>query len=152
MMRSIITTFVTLGLGGVASAQMSSAGLSDNDKAAWQEAQDDGLEPPRDLEDLAYCAVIWDDWKTDLAKSGKGSSMPEYLDMNSAKTHAWAYEQVYEMTQKQEFPEWTGTAQSFGPFITAVSEVGDAKKDYRDEYFWGLSWCYRDDLFQKSRA
>ncbi len=152
MKRIILTTAIALGIGWPATAQMSSGGLNDTDKAAWKEAQEDGLDSPRDLEDLAYCAVIWEDWRADLEKSGKGSTMPEYLDMNSAKTHAWAYDEVYSMTQKQEFPEWTGTAESFGPFITAVSEVSDAKKDYRDEYFWGLSWCYREDLFQKSRA
>ena len=151
-MRPILTIFLTLGLGGLASAQMSAAGLSEADKAAWQEAQDDGLDAPSDLEDLAYCAVIWEDWKTDLEKSDQTSAMPDYLDLKSAKTHAWAYDQVYNMTQKQEFPEWTGTAESFGPFLTAVSEVSDAKTKYRDEYFWGLSWCYRDDLFEKSRA
>ena len=151
-MRVIFITAFILGLSIEATAQMSADGLSDNDKAAWQEAQDDGLDAPRNLDDLAYCAVIWEDWRADLQKSGKGSTMPEYLDMSSAKTHAWAYSEIYEMTQDQEFPEWPGTAQTFGPYLTAVSDVSDEKKDYRSEYFWGLSWCYRDDLFEKSRA
>lgn len=152
MMRQIFLSAMVLGPATIAAAQMSSTGLTDADKAAWQKAREDGLGAPSDLEDLAYCAVIWNDWKTDLETSGNESALPEYLDMRSARSHAWAYDDVYETTQKQEFPEWPGTARSFGPFITAVSEVIDVKADYRDEYFWGLSWCYRDDLFEKSRT
>ena len=129
-------------------------GLSDVEQAGWNEGRDDindGLmDPPTTLEDLAYCSVVWFDWQEELKETNR-QAVPAALDLKSAETHSWGYEKVFEMTAQQQRPDWTGTAASFGPYLDAMAEVKEAKESFPDEFFWALAWCYREDLFQKSR-
>lgn len=145
-MRTVLIVFLTLVWSLPASAQMSTGGLSDSDKAAWENARTDNRNAPAALEELAFCAALWEDWIADLEKSGNASTMPEHLNITSAKSHSNAFNQAYERQQKQDFPEWSGKAKSLGPYITAASAVMDTRKAQRHEYFRGLSWCFREDL------